>query len=83
MTAKPHLLLRKKKQSQPLNKSDIDDGDDDFDAELDFQIGYRRRDLDKSKTLQPELEEELSDYVKFRLFLARTLALMKLQKARA
>ena len=49
----------------------------------DLITGYRRRDLDKSKTLQPELEEELSDYVKFRLFLARNLALMKLQEARA
>jgi hypothetical protein len=82
VTLKPHLSLRKKKQSQPINKSDADDGDDDFDAEIDYQIGYRRRDLDKSKSLQREPEEEVSDYVKFRLFLARNLALMKLQEVR-
>ena len=78
---KPKLL-----RSNPLRKSLILGGNDPSNTIDDEDIAplYRRRYLDKSKTLRPlfEPEEELSDYVKFRLFLARNLALMKLQEVR-
>jgi len=74
---KPKLL-----RSNPLRKSLIFGGSDPSNTidDEDIITGYRRRDLNKFKTFDPE--DEVSDYVKFRLFLARNLALMKLQEVR-
>jgi hypothetical protein len=81
------LLLKQKLNQQPkLLRSNptkfslfvLDDNDDDTDLDDDSLItGYRRKDVDKSNNLQPEPEEELSDYVTVRLILARAKALAK------
>ena len=74
---KPKLL-----RSNPLRKSLILGGNDPSNTidDEDIITSYRRRDLNKFKTF--DSEDEVSDYVKFRLFLARNLALMKLQEVR-
>ena len=51
----------------------IDDNDDVFVQDEDLATGYRRRDLDKIK----HEDVVLSDHVKFRLWLARQLAMRK------
>ena len=50
----------------------LDDSDDDVVQNDDLATGYRRRDLNKI-----EHEDGISDYVRWRLFLARQLALFK------
>jgi hypothetical protein len=56
----------------------LDDNDDDTGfGDEDLLTGYRRRDLDKSSKLHPLPDEELSDYVTVRLFIARAKALEK------
>jgi len=56
----------------------LQDNDDEIDFDDDSLLtGYRRRDLDKSRYLKPPQEQELSDYVKIRLLVARTKALEK------
>ena len=73
---KPKLL-----RSNPLRKSLIIGGSDPADVidDEDLITGYRRRDLDKSKTIQ--LEDDLSDYVLVRLALARAKAMEVYRKA--
>jgi hypothetical protein len=50
----------------------LDDDDDDVVQNDDLATGYRRRDLNKI-----EHEDGISDYVRWRLFLARQLAMFK------
>ena len=50
----------------------IDDNTDVFVQDEDLATGYRRRDLNKI-----EHEDGISEYVRWRLFLARQLALLK------
>jgi hypothetical protein len=73
---KPKLL-----RSNPLRKSLIIGGSDPADVidDEDLITGYRRRDLDKSKTIQPE--DDLSDYVLVRLAVARAKAMEAYRKA--
>lgn len=61
-------------QQQPQPTSDIDDSDDDGYDELDIYVAYRRPELVHDK--QPD-DGDLSEHVKFRLWLARQLALAK------
>ena len=68
MLRKTHL---KQTQSQPLSKFDLDDSDLIIDDEVTF--GRNRRSQEFGKVV----EDDLSDYVKFRLWLSRQLALMK------
>jgi hypothetical protein len=75
---KTHL---KQTQSQPLlqqSKFDLDDSGLVIDDEVTF--GRNRRSAEFGKVVDEDTE--LSDYVKFRLWLARHLALMKLQQTR-
>ena len=67
---KPKLL-----RSNPLRKSLILGGSNPADVidDEDIVIGYRRRDLDKSKTIKPA--DDLSDYVLVRLAVARAKAM--------
>ncbi len=68
-------------QSQPLrqqSKFDLDGSDLIIDDELTF--GRNRRSEDFGKVVQ---DDELSDYVKFRLWLARQLAMRAYEKAHA
>jgi hypothetical protein len=73
---KPKLL-----RSNPLRKSLILGGSNPADVIDDEDIAtlYRRRDLDKSKSIEPA--DDLSDYVKLRLALARALAMQAYEKA--
>ena len=50
----------------------IDDNTDVFVQDEDLATGYRRRDLNKI-----DHEDGISEYVRWRLFLARQLALLK------
>ena len=71
MQRKTHL---KQTQSQPLlqqSKFDLDDSDLIIDDEVTFGRNLRSRDFGKI------VEDELSDHVKFRLWLARQIALAK------
>ena len=68
-------------QSQPLrqqSKFDLDGSDLIIDDELTF--GRNRRSEQFGKVVQ---SDELSDYVKFRLWLARRLAMRAYEKAHA
>ena len=77
MQRKTHL---KQTQSQPLlqrSKFDLDDSDLIIDDEVTFGRNRKAEDFGKL------VEEELSDYVKFRLWLARQLAMRAYEKAHA
>jgi hypothetical protein len=74
---KTHL---KQTQSQPLlqqSKFDLDDSDLIIDDEVTF--GRNRRSAEFGKVVDED--PELSDYVKFRLWLARQMALAKYREA--
>jgi len=73
-------LLRKttRKSQQRSNPKDLDDSDFEFNDEVTF--GRNRRSAEFGKLIDDELE--LSDHVKFRLWLARQLALAKYREAR-
>jgi hypothetical protein len=61
-----------KSKVQRAQSFGIDDNDDDIVQNDDLATGYRRRDLTKI-----EHEDDVSEYVRWRLFLARQLAMMK------
>jgi hypothetical protein len=63
------IVKSKVQRAQPFG---LDDGDDDVVQNDDLATGYRRRDLTKI-----EHPDGISEYVRWRLFLARQLALMK------
>ena len=69
------------KQTQSLlfrqSKFDLDDSDLIIDDEVTFGRNLKARDFGKV------VEDELSDYVKFRLWLARQLAMRAYEKAHA
>jgi hypothetical protein len=64
-------------QQQPQLASDIEDSDDDGYDEIDIYVAYRRPELVHEKT---KLDSDLSEHIKFRLWLARQLALAKYQE---
>jgi len=66
---------QKQTQSQPLSKFNLDDSDLIIDDELTFGRNLRSREFGKVVE-----DAELSDYVKFRLWLARQLALKKFEE---
>ena len=55
----------------------IDDQDDIFIADDDLATGYRRRDLGK---IEQQEEAPLPENIRWRLFLARQLAMMKFRE---
>jgi hypothetical protein len=57
--------------------SDIEDSDYGSYDEVDFQVAYRRPELVHHKQ---QLDGDLSEHIKFRLWLARQLALAKHQE---
>jgi len=69
------------KQTQSLlpqqSKFDLDGSDLIIDDEVTFGRNLKARDFGKV------VEDDLSDYVKFRLWLARQLAMRAYEKARA
>ena len=78
MQRKTHL---KQTQSQPLlqqSKFDLEQSDLIIDDEVTF--GRNRRSQEFGKVVE---DDELSDYVKFRLWLARQLAMRAYDKAHA
>jgi len=73
---KTHL---KQTQSQPLrqqSKFDLEDSDLIIDDEVTY--GRNRRSQEFGKLVE---DDELSDYVKFRLWLSRQIALAKYREA--
>jgi hypothetical protein len=71
-----HLKQTQKPQRQPLSNRSLDDNDDPIvDDEITF--GRNRRSLEFGQLVP---NDELSDYVKNRLWLARMLALKKRQE---
>ena len=75
MLRKTHL---KQTQSQPLlqrSKFDLEDSDLIIDDEVTY--GRNRRSTEFGKLVE---DDDLSDYVKFRLWLARQIALAKYRK---
>jgi hypothetical protein len=73
---KTHL---KQTQSQPLlqrSKFDLEDSDLVLDDEITY--GRNRRSAEFGKLVE---DDDLSDYVKFRLWLARQMALAKYREA--
>ena len=77
-------LLRKSQQkqtqSQPLSNRSVDDNDD-FIVDDEVTFGRNRRASEYGKIVDEDIE--LSDYVRFRLWLARQLAMKKFQEVRA
>ena len=72
---KTHLRLT---QSQPLSNRSLDDNDDFVvNDEVTFGRNLKSKDFGK---LVHEQDVELSDHVRFRLWLARQLALKKYQE---
>ena len=70
------IVKSKVQRVQPFG---LDDNDDDVVQNDDLATGYRRRDLNKI-----ELEDnDLSDYVKIRLMIARMKAMEAYRKAQA
>jgi hypothetical protein len=65
---------------QQLSKSEVDD-DDGFEIDDEVTFGRNRKADRFGKVVDEDIE--LSDYVRFRLWLARQLALMKYQQSRA
>jgi hypothetical protein len=59
----------------PSNLAFDDNDDTDYSDELDLQVGYRR-----AIPIVTEPDFEIDDYVKFRLWLARQLAVSKHQQ---
>jgi len=64
-----HLLLNQQKSNLSFQDCDFFIGPD----ELDLQVGYRKAQI----VANIDDDEELSDYVKTRLLLARVLAMKK------
>jgi hypothetical protein len=71
---KSQLKQTQKPLHQPLSKLDLEDSDLIVDDEITFGRNLKARDFGKV------IEDDLSDYVKFRLWLARQLALAKYRK---
>ena len=77
-------LIRKTKQSLQqhlqhqllLSKGEIDDNDDCVIIDDELAFGRNRKSYEYGQVVHEE-EIEISDYAKFRLFLARTLAMKK------
>jgi hypothetical protein len=75
LTRKPKLL-RSNPHRVPFS---LDDNDDDLGLDDDsLQTGYRRPQIVKDKV--PDKDDDISDEIKWRLFLARQLALLKYQE---
>lgn len=72
------LLRRTQKRLQLLSKHDLDDNDD-IVVDDDVTFGRNRRSTEFGKLVHEDIE--LSDYVKFRLWLARQLAMRAYEKA--
>lgn len=73
--SKPKLF-----RSNPFRKSffinvTLEDDDDIFIQDEDLATAYRRKDIDHIKKLKPN--DDLPEHIRWRLFLARQLALLK------
>ena len=77
MQRKTHL---KQTQSQPLQQSKFDLEDSDLIIDDEVTYGRNRRSAEFGKLVE---DDELSDYVKFRLWLARHRAMRAYEKAHA
>ena len=73
------MLQQHQASQHPLAKIEDDEEPEEFD-DLDLHVSYSRPRLEKRKLSLTDDDEELSDYVKVRLALARLKALKKYQE---
>ena len=78
MLRKTHQKQTQSQLHQPLSKNTIDDNDDVV-VDDEVTLGRNRKAQDFGKIIHDD-DELLSDYVTFRLWLARQLALKKYQE---
>ena len=80
-----HLLQQHPQLQQPsqqLSNLSLDEDDEDYDdVNCDLHVAYRRPVLVHEDNAFEQDDEELSDYVKTRLLIARTFALAKIKRA--
>ena len=81
MQRKTHLKLTPKPHQQPLSNRGLDDNDDII-VNDDITFGRNRKFTEFGKVIHEEIDVEITDYVKFRLWLARQLALRKYDQVR-
>lgn len=79
ITDKPRIPKHKIFRSNPLRKSQILSGTDPYDAvdDEDYIFARNRNKIEVKKINPVDDDEALSDHVRWRLFLARQLALLK------
>jgi hypothetical protein len=86
LKAKPKPLLLKRTTKSLLTqlqlRSDLEDSDDELNEEIDFHISYRRPELVHDDKIVYNDDEELPEHIRWKLFLARQLALAKYREAR-
>jgi hypothetical protein len=78
---KPLLLKRTTKSllTQLQLRSDLEDSDDCFCEELVFHVSYRRPELVQDSKVVDD-DDELPEHIRWKLFLARQLALAKFRE---
>jgi len=86
LKAKPKLLLLKRTTKSLLTqlqlRSDLEDSDDELNEEIELHVSYRRPELVRDAEIVDD-DEELPEHIRWKLFLARQLALAKYREARA
>jgi hypothetical protein len=86
LKAKPKPLPLKRTTKSLLTqlqlRSDLEDSDDELNEEIELHISYRRPELVQDAEIVDD-DEELPEHIRWKLFLARQLALAKYREARA
>jgi hypothetical protein len=81
LKAKPKPLLLKRTTKSLLTqlqlRSDLEDSDDELNEEIELHVSYRRPELVHENKLIYDDDEELPEHIRWKLFLARQLALAK------
>jgi hypothetical protein len=80
---KPLPLKRTTKSllTQLQLRSDLDDCGDTFAEEINFHVAYRRPELVQDTCFIDNDDEELPEHIRWKLFLARQIALAKYREA--
>jgi hypothetical protein len=84
LKAKPKPLPLKRTTKSLLTqlqlRSDLEDGEDCFCEELALHVSYRRPELVQDSKIVDD-DEKLPEHIRWKLFLARQLALVKYREA--
>jgi hypothetical protein len=80
LKAKPKPLLLKRTTKSLLTqlqlRNDLEDSDDELNEEIELHVSYRRPELVQDAEIVDD-DEELPEHIRWKLFLARQLALAK------